>query len=106
MTSPLLQQRCEKAGIQVPFDKVMAGERLSEADGLALYRCPDIHAVGALANHVRERIHGDKTYFNVNQHINYTNVVQQAVPLLLLPAPARTGGRLRHATRGGGHKNP
>ncbi|MEL6908457.1 MAG: aminofutalosine synthase MqnE, partial [Planctomycetota bacterium] len=34
----------------------------------------DLYAVGALANHAREARHGDRTYFNVNQHINYTNV--------------------------------
>jgi aminodeoxyfutalosine synthase len=54
-------------------EKVLAGERLSSADGLRLYRA-DVHAVGALANHVRERMHGDVAYFNVNQHVNYTNI--------------------------------
>jgi aminodeoxyfutalosine synthase len=55
-------------------DKVQAGERLSFEDGLALYRSGDILAVGWLANLVRERLHGDVTYFNVNRHINPTNV--------------------------------
>jgi aminodeoxyfutalosine synthase len=54
--------------------KVLHGERLSVEDGLALYRSPDILAVGWLANHVRETLHGDLTYFNVNRHINPTNV--------------------------------
>lgn len=54
--------------------KVMAGERLSFDDGLALYASSDLLAVGWLANHVRERLHGDRTYFNVNRHINPTNV--------------------------------
>jgi aminodeoxyfutalosine synthase len=54
--------------------KVLSGERLSFDDGLALYRSPDILAVGWLANSVRERLHGDITYFNVNRHINPTNV--------------------------------
>jgi aminodeoxyfutalosine synthase len=55
-------------------DKVLAGERLSFADGLVLYDSSDILAVGWLANHVRERLHGDVTYFNVNRHINPTDV--------------------------------
>ncbi len=55
-------------------DKVAAGERLSFDDGLALYRSPDILAIGWLANSVRERLHGDLAYFNVNRHINPTNV--------------------------------
>jgi aminodeoxyfutalosine synthase len=41
---------------------------------VALYRSGDILAVGWLANLVRERLHGDIAYFNVNRHINPTNV--------------------------------
>jgi aminodeoxyfutalosine synthase len=55
-------------------EKVVAGTRLDESDALTLYATGDILAVGWLANHVRERLHGDKTYFNVNRHINPTNV--------------------------------
>jgi aminodeoxyfutalosine synthase len=55
-------------------DKVLAGERLSFADGVELYRSPDLLAVGWLANHVREKKHGNVTYYNVNRHINPTNI--------------------------------
>jgi aminodeoxyfutalosine synthase len=55
-------------------EKVLAGERLSMDDGIALYRSPDLLAVGWLANYVREKRHGNITYFNVNRHINPTNV--------------------------------
>ena len=55
-------------------DKVLAGQRLSMEDGIALYRSPDLLAVGWLANHVRETRHGNITYYNVNRHINPTNV--------------------------------
>src|ERR1700678_1614319 len=61
--------------------KVLAGERLDAADALTLYRTGDILAVGWMANHVRERMHGDKTYFNVNRHINPTNVCVAACRL-------------------------
>ena len=54
--------------------KVLAGERLNADDGLALYESHDLLAVGWLANHVREKKHGNVTYFNVNRHINPTNV--------------------------------
>jgi aminodeoxyfutalosine synthase len=54
--------------------KVLRGERLSQEDGITLYRSPDLLAVGWLANHVREKRHGNVTYFNVNRHINPTNV--------------------------------
>ena len=63
------------------FDKVIAQERLSADDALALYRSGDILAIGWLANHVRERMHGNTAYFNVNRHINYTNVCVAACRL-------------------------
>jgi len=62
-------------------EKVLARERLDFEDGVALYRTGDILAVGWLANHVRERMHGNKTYFNVNRHINPTNVCVAACRL-------------------------
>src|SRR5258708_19389229 len=62
-------------------DKVLKSERLSETDALALYGTGDILAVGWLANWVRERMHGDKAYFNVNRHINPTNVCVAACRL-------------------------
>lgn len=61
--------------------KVLAGERLSGDEALVLYSTGDILAVGWLANHVRERLHGDRTYFNVNRHINPTNVCVAACRL-------------------------
>src|SRR5579862_2471743 len=54
--------------------KVLAGQRLDAADGLALDRTPDLLALGWLANYVREKRHGNVCYFNVNRHINPTNV--------------------------------
>src|SRR6202161_2398600 len=54
--------------------RVEAGERLSYEDGVALYRSSDLLALGYMANLVRERMHGDVTYFNVNRHINPTDV--------------------------------
>ena len=55
-------------------EKVEAGERLSGEDGVRLFRSHDLLALGYLANIVRERKHGDVTYFNVNRHINPTDV--------------------------------
>ena len=62
-------------------ERVASGERLSAEDALMLYQTGDILAVGWLANSVRERMHGDKTYFNVNRHINPTNVCVAACRL-------------------------
>jgi aminodeoxyfutalosine synthase len=55
-------------------DKVRAGQPLSFDDGMTLYHHPNLVDVAALANEVRERLHGDRTYFNRNLHINATNV--------------------------------
>jgi aminodeoxyfutalosine synthase len=54
--------------------KLDAGERLCAEDGLLLYRTRDLLGVGWLANQVRERLHGNVTYFNVNRHLNPTDV--------------------------------
>src|SRR5512135_2495834 len=67
--------------LQPIHDKVLAGERLTMDDGLALYGTGDILAVGWMANCVRERMHGDRAYFNVNRHINPTNVCVAACRL-------------------------
>jgi aminodeoxyfutalosine synthase len=55
-------------------DKVHAGESLDFADGVALFRHPNLLDLGQLANEVREGLHGQRTYFNRNMHINATNV--------------------------------
>jgi aminodeoxyfutalosine synthase len=72
MTARMLAS-ARAAGLGDVAEKVLARERLSREDGLLLYAA-DLFAVGALANHVRERLHGDLAYFNVNQHVNYTNL--------------------------------
>jgi aminodeoxyfutalosine synthase len=56
------------------FEKVEARERLSFEDGVTMYRSSDILSLGYMANLVRERWYGDVTYFNVNRHINPTDV--------------------------------
>ena len=74
MRSPRHSFQTSDRALEPIADKVEAGERLGFEDGLALYRSGDILAVGWLANSVRERLHGDTAYFNVNRHINPTNV--------------------------------
>src|SRR5262244_3702817 len=78
---PLRPFQTDDARLHPIHDKVMAQERLSADDALTLYRSGDILAIGWLANHVRERLHGDTAYFNVNRHINYTNVCVAACRL-------------------------
>ena len=54
-----LLERAGAAGLGAIARKVIARERLSLDDGLALYRTSDLYLVGELANLVRERLHGD-----------------------------------------------
>jgi aminodeoxyfutalosine synthase len=54
--------------------KVERGKRLTFEDGVRLFESHDLTQVGAMADTVRERINGDLTYYNVNRHMNYTNV--------------------------------
>jgi aminodeoxyfutalosine synthase len=61
--------------------RVLAGERLCAEDALALYQSSDVLAIGWLANHVREQRHGNLAYFNVNRHLNPTNVCVAACRL-------------------------
>jgi 2-iminoacetate synthase ThiH len=54
--------------------KVARGERLSLEDGLLLFETPDVWTVCELADQVRRRLHGDAAYYNINRHLNYSNV--------------------------------
>jgi aminodeoxyfutalosine synthase len=54
--------------------RVRAGERIGFDEGIALFQHPDLLAVGQLANLVRERMHGDRAYFNRNMRLEVTNV--------------------------------
>jgi len=55
-------------------EKIANRERISLEDGCTLFRSDDLIAIGGMANVVRERLNGDLTYYNVNRHLNYTNV--------------------------------
>jgi aminodeoxyfutalosine synthase len=71
------------------WEKVQAGERLDYDDGITLYRSPDLLAIGYMANHVREKLHGSRTYFNVNRHINPTDVCVASCKLCAFGKRAR-----------------
>ncbi len=78
MTSPapttILGDRTLSPHLRAAARKVLDGERLTPADGLMLYEEAPLGYLGALANHVREKKHGDRTYFNRNFHVEPTNV--------------------------------
>ncbi len=55
-------------------EKVRNGVRINAEDGLALFASRDLLALGQIANEIREKKHGNRTYYNINRHINYSNV--------------------------------
>lgn len=70
----MLDTRTHTAGIADIAEKLEAGQRLSFEDGVRLFECPDLLAVGGLANRERERRHGKLTYYNFNIRLEATNV--------------------------------
>lgn len=54
--------------------KVYYGQRINETEGVVLYERGELAYLGVLANFIREKLHGDKTYFNRNFHIEPTNL--------------------------------
>ncbi len=67
-------ERLNAAGLGAIADKLDAGERLTFDDGVSLFRCPDLLAVGWLANREREKRHDARTYYNFNIRLEATNV--------------------------------
>ena len=56
------------------YDKVLAGERVTDAEALTLYQSHDLNALGAIANLTRERRNGNVATYLLNRYINYSNV--------------------------------
>lgn len=54
--------------------KVATGERLTIADGEVLYTTSDLWSVLEMADTIRRRLHGTNAYYNINRHMNYSNV--------------------------------
>ena len=90
-------------------DKLTAGKRLELRDGLACLATTDLAGLGALAHGVRTAKHGLKATYVSNQHLNYTNICVNKMPLLRLP-PRHRPGRGLPAHSGAGdrtdHPNP
>ncbi|MFT7606604.1 MAG: aminodeoxyfutalosine synthase, partial [Saprospiraceae bacterium] len=63
-----------KPELKAIAEKVLADKRISESEGLFLFEEADLGYLGALANFVREKKHGDRTFFNRNFHLEPTNV--------------------------------
>ena len=73
--SPVIdRERLTDAALLPIADKVEAGERLGDADGVTLFRSPDLLGVGLMADAANRCTHGDRVTFAANQHINPTNI--------------------------------
>jgi len=67
-------ERFDALGLADIVAKLDAGVRLTLEDGVRLFECPDLHAVGWLANREREKRHGPRTFYNYNLRLEATNV--------------------------------
>ncbi len=70
----MIDEIINKSDVGDVLRRALDGERLSVDDGVRLFESDDLPAIGAAANEVRRRWHGDRTYYVVNRHINYTDV--------------------------------
>lgn len=73
---PHVIDNLRSAGVLDIWEKLASGARLDLQDGVRLFNVADLPTVGWMANRVRQRLHGDRTYFNRNLHINATNVCE------------------------------
>lgn len=72
----MIRSMIRKSGLDAIYQKVMDHERLSADDGLKLFESKDLTSVGYMANLVRERMHGDRSFFVRNRQLNPTNVCE------------------------------
>ncbi|RZL39650.1 MAG: aminofutalosine synthase MqnE [Pedobacter sp.] len=70
----LLNNSQLSAPLKAIAQKVANNERISFDDGVYLYEHAELAYLGVLANYIREKKHGDKTYFNRNFHLEPTNL--------------------------------
>ena len=73
LSEVLKQSHLDKNLLRIA-EKVQNQERLTEEEGVLLFEKGELGFVGALANHIAERLHHGKVYFNRNFHIEPTNV--------------------------------
>ncbi len=69
-----MRQRLQRLGLGAIDEKLSIGVRLSMEDGIRLFECPDLLALGWMANREREKRHGARTYYNFNIRLEATNV--------------------------------
>ncbi|PYK31858.1 MAG: aminofutalosine synthase MqnE [Verrucomicrobia bacterium] len=78
-------------------EKIEAGARVSDAEGLALYRAQDLNALGMMANVVRERKNGNYATYIHNRYINYSNICVLSCQFCAFAAKKRDEHAFEHA---------
>ena len=74
MLKNLILEAVTEKDLKIIAEKIFDKERISDGDALVLFEKGSLSFLGILANYIREDLHGDKTYFNRNFHIEPTNV--------------------------------
>jgi aminodeoxyfutalosine synthase len=69
-----LWDSCRREGIADIAERIVGGERIDDRSALRLFACPDLGAVGALADRVSRRKNGVRGSFLVNRYLNYSNI--------------------------------
>jgi aminodeoxyfutalosine synthase len=69
-----LKRLINSSSLKDIHEKVEAGTRINDNDALRLFQSNDLYALGSMANRVREKKNGNSTFYNINRHIDYTNV--------------------------------
>ncbi len=70
----LILEAVKDSALKLIAEKILKKERINDEEGLLLFEKGSLAFLGMLANHIREDMHGNKTYFNRNFHIEPTNV--------------------------------
>lgn len=70
----IIENSALDTSLKIIAEKILNGERITSEEGTLLYEKGELGFVGTLANFIREKLHGNKTYFNRNFHIEPTNL--------------------------------
>src|SRR3954463_16305859 len=85
------------AALRPVCDKVLNGERISDADALALYASNDLNALGVMASVVRERKNGNVATYILNRYINYSNICILSCQFCAFAAKKRDAHAFEHS---------
>ena len=70
----MIEHIIEKSDVSDILQRALDGQRLTVEDGVRLFESDDLHAIGVAADEVRKRLNGNRAYYVVNRHINYTDI--------------------------------